>query len=254
MLIYQEIAYSRKDNILTNIKIFNKKRIQAYLLSMVTIFILFIELKPSTSLYDIKGVDVSRYQGNINWQAFESQNVKFAFIKATEGSSHVDKYFSRNWKNVANTNILATAYHFFSFESSGITQAENFISTVGKRKGMLPPVVDVEFYADYFSNPPNKEKITYTLSELLNQLEKFYNVKPIIYTTYKAYEAYIKDNFTNYPLWIRNVYINPSLTGIDSWIFWQYSDEGKLYGHQGKAIDLNIYRESFNQLKKLTLK
>ena len=237
-----------------NEKFLKQKRIQAYLLSIVVIFIFFIELKPSISLYDIKGVDVSRYQGNINWQTFESQNIKFAFIKATEGSNHVDKYFSRNWENVAKTNILATAYHFFSFESSGTTQAENFISTVGKRKGMLPPVVDVEFYADYFSNPPNKEKITYTLSELLNQLEKFYNVKPIIYTTYKTYEAYIKDNFTSYPLWIRNVYINPSLTGIDSWIFWQYSDEGKLYGHQGKAIDLNIYRESFNQLKKLTLK
>ena len=60
-------------------------------------------LKPTLSLYDTVGIDVSRYQGEIDWQEFASQNISFAFIKATEGSNHVDEYFADNWLNVADT-------------------------------------------------------------------------------------------------------------------------------------------------------
>jgi hypothetical protein len=74
-----------------------------------------------------------------------SQDLQFAFIKATEGSSHVDKYFESNFREALQTGLRVGAYHFFSYDSSGATQADNFIATVPKITSMLPPVVIMIF-------------------------------------------------------------------------------------------------------------
>ena len=127
------------------------KRKLTFILFCIYFTCLLLYIKPTITLYEVVGVDVSRYQGNIDWEIISSQNFSFAFIKATEGSNHVDKYFSTNWENVSKTSVLAAPYHFLSYDSSGITQAENFISCVGKKSQMLPPVVDVEFYGAYYN-------------------------------------------------------------------------------------------------------
>ena len=84
----------------------------------------------SADKYPVKGVDVSSYQGEINWEILSEQNISFAFIKATEGSSLVDKNFAYNFEEAKKTSIAVGAYHFFSYDSKGETQAENFINTV----------------------------------------------------------------------------------------------------------------------------
>ena len=90
---------------------------------------------PSNKDYPIRGVDVSHYQGDIDWAALSSQDIEFAFIKATEGSSYVDEYFDYNFKQAQASGIDAGAYHFFSYDSAGLTQAENFIRTVTPFEG-----------------------------------------------------------------------------------------------------------------------
>lgn len=193
--------------------------------------------------YSVVGVDVSRYQGVIDWDMIEAQNIDFAFIKATEGSGHVDGFFAENIKNVNKTNIYHSAYHFFSFDSAGDTQAENYITAVDKESINLPPVVDVEFYGDKQKNQPSVEETERILKPLLEKLEQHYGKKPIIYTTYFVYRKYIRDKFGEYPLWIRNVNTEPIFT---DWTFWQYSDKGLLEGYEGieKHIDLNVYKGS----------
>ncbi len=230
------------------------KRKLTFILFGIYFACLLLYIKPTVTLYDVVGIDVSRYQGNIDWDIMSSQNVSFAFIKATEGSNHVDKYFTTNWESVSKTSILPAPYHFLSFDSSGITQAENFISTVGKKSQMLPPVADVEFYGNYYNAPPSCETVFEILDSFLFELERFYGVKPIIYATYEAYELYIKDRYNEYPLWIRNVYFHPVFLGITNWQFWQYSDDGMLAGHEGSAIDLNIFRGSKKELEELLIK
>lgn len=199
--------------------------------------------------YSVMGVDVSHYQGYIDWNELEEQNVSFAFIKATEGSSHVDEFFPQNIENIQNTDIYHSAYHFFSFESSGETQAENYISTVDKDSINLPPVVDIEFYGDKFRHQPSVDETAEILSPLLTKLEEYYGEKPIIYTTATAYLKYIRKDFADYPLWIRNVNAEPSFV---DWTFWQYSDKGCLYGYNGseKYIDLNVYNGSADDFLK----
>lgn len=202
--------------------------------------------------YSVRGVDVSHYQGIIDWNSIEAQDVSFAFIKATEGSSYVDDCFSQNWKHVSHTSILTGAYHFFSFDSAPSTQASLYIETVGSLLGKLPPVIDVEYYGDKEDSPPDKDTVTASLQELLDILEEHYHVKPIIYTTYSVYDRYIKGIFDDYPLWIRNVYYTPNLDIGNRWTFWQYSDMGKLDGYMGDEpfIDLNVFRGTREELQK----
>lgn len=206
---------------------------------------------PDPEEYPVDGVDVSRYQGYIQWDVIASQDIDFAFIKATEGSSYRDPNFAYNWAGARQYGIHSGAYHFFSFESSGQTQAANFINTVGELENDLPPVVDLEFYGDYAADPLSKEDTRRILDELLDELEDFYGVKPIIYTTPKAYYQYIfGSGYGDYPLWMRNTYYKPT----EDWTFWQYSDKGMLQGYDGKQtdntemyIDLNVYNGSYEE-------
>src|SRR5690606_30109782 len=99
--------------------------------------------------YTIYGIDVSYYQGKIDWpkvKAMEEDGVKvtFAFIKATEGLLSVDPYFQRNWREAPKAGIKVGAYHFFRPKKSGLWQANFFLQTVSLEKGDLPPVVDIE--------------------------------------------------------------------------------------------------------------
>lgn len=200
----------------------------------------FSTSSPSKAKYPVLGVDVSHYQGDVNWQTIQDQGIKFAFIKATEGSSHVDESVRNNLENITATDLKRSCYHFFSFDSPGETQAENFISNVGKDEIDMPPVVDIEYYADKSLNKPSLEEAEAILTPLLQKLEEHYGVKPIIYTTLPVYARYVRENYSDYPLWIRCTQLEPDLM---NWQFWQFSDQGRLEGYNGDepCIDLNVY-------------
>lgn len=194
--------------------------------------------------FEVYGVDVSSHQGTIDWDVIASQGIDFAFVKATEGSSHVDPSFQYNFESAQEAGLKVGAYHFLSFESSGKTQAENFIATVPKVEGMLPPVVDVELYGDYIDNPPDAAEVHKILDEFITEIEDYYGVKPIIYVNEKSYRLYIKGYYDDYPLWVSNYRVNPKLFGHQDWTFWQYSETGQLDGYEGdqENIDLNVYQ------------
>lgn len=200
--------------------------------------------------WEVWGVDVSAYQGNVDWTELRRQGVEFAFIKATEGSGMVDRCFAENWENAQTAGVPAGAYHFFSYDSPGETQAENFMVQVPVTPGALPPVVDIEFYGDKAQNPPDRETVREILDPLLEKLESHYGQKPILYVTYRTYKLYIQGAYEDYPLWVTR----PLLAPLDKdWTFWQYSHSARLSGYQGKEerIDLNVFRGSLEELKAL---
>ncbi|MBQ8823363.1 MAG: glycosyl hydrolase family 25 [Lachnospiraceae bacterium] len=204
---------------------------------------------------EVHGVDVSHYQGDIDWVVLQNQDMDFAYIKATEGSSSVDEAFAENWEEAAQTSLKIGAYHFFSFDSEGETQAENYIQTVGTLEGKLIPVVDVEYYGDKMENPPAKEQVILELTDMLQVLEQEYGVKPMIYTTYAVYYKYLDGEFSDYPLWIRDVYLTPELLLNRQWTLWQYSDTAILDGYAGveRYIDKNVFAGNREALDKLLL-
>lgn len=243
----------------------NRKRLYQILILTVLVIAVFYTLVINKKIritpifasgFEVSGVDVSHYQGKIDWEKLAGQGLDFAFIKATEGSGHVDECFAENWQEAGKTDLCIGAYHFFSFDSDGEKQAELYIDTVGVLDGKIAPAVDVEFYGDKQSNPPQKDELASELRKMLEKLEEHYQVKPVIYTTYKVYHDYIKDEFEEYPLWIRNVYYQPVFTAGNKWTFWQYTDTAVLEGYQGteKYIDMNVFRGTREELEKLIVR
>lgn len=201
---------------------------------------------PSKEAYPVRGVDVSIYQGDIDWNVLSNEGIDFAFMKATEGSGFVDENFKFNLENAMKTSLKIGAYHFFSFESPGETQGENFIENVPNHPELLPPVVDIEFYGDFINNPPSKEKTEEILNPLIEKLKNHYGKPPIIYATYDSYDLYIKGSYKDCPIWIRDIIKKPTLSDNREWTFWQYSNREKLNGYAGveKFIDMNVFNGS----------
>ncbi len=196
---------------------------------------------PSKAKYPIRGVDVSHYQGEIDWKQLSSEDISFAYIKATEGSSNKDEQFDNNWSGAQATSLRIGAYHFFSLDSPGTTQANNFCNTVKAVDDMLPPVVDVEPYGKYKDNDLiDKEALLIELRNYIETIEAYYDMKPIIYTTEEWYTV-IKDEFSDYDLWIRDVYGKPDKA--INWTFWQFSNRHVLPGYSGveRYIDMNVF-------------
>jgi lysozyme len=88
---------------------------------------------------------------------------------------------------------------------------------------------------------------------MLNKLEETYEKKPILYSTYEAYDLILANNFHNYPIWIRDVYFKPQLKDGREWTFWQYSNKTRLKGYNGneKRIDMNVFNGDMEQLEKM---
>lgn len=199
--------------------------------------------------YPVHGVDVSHYQGEIDWKVLADQDIRFAYVKATEGSSHVDECFVENYREARGTQLRVGAYHFFSFDSPGAAQAEHFIRTVEGFEGMLPPVVDVEFYGNKAANPPDPEEVRPQLQAYLDAVEEAYGLRPVIYATYEAWELYLENQFDEYPLWIRDIWNQPG-SSVE-WVFWQYTNRGRLKGFSGEEpyIDLNVFAGTMEEFE-----
>ena len=204
--------------------------------------------------YEIHGIDISHYQGDIDWEVLRNQGmidkcpVRFVMIKATEGTDHIDSKFKVNFEQSLEYGFTRGAYHFYSVHSSAKDQADFFIQNVKLEKGDLPPVLDVEH------KPKNQtdEEFKTSVQEWLDIVEQHYQVKPIIYTYYKFKLSYLNDpQFDEYPYWIAHYYVD-SVEYKGAWKFWQYTDVGKLPGIKG-YVDLNIYNGSYYDLRQLTI-
>ena len=203
--------------------------------------------------YEIHGIDVSHYQGKIDWDELRNAMVsgcplRFVIVKATEGSSKLDENFADNFYQAREAGFIRGAYHFWSNKSSARKQANWFLTNVHLEEGDLPPVLDVEHKSPNMSIPDfQREVLTW-----LHIVEDKYNCKPIIYTNYKFRDQYLSDaRFDDYPYWIAHYYV-PKMEYHGQWKFWQHTDVGKLPGIRG-YVDLNIYNGSFYDLRKLCI-
>ncbi len=189
---------------------------------------------------DIIGADLSEYQGNVDMDLLASQNIRFVILKATEGSGHTDPFFETNRTNAIASGMLTGAYHFFSFDSSAVTQAEQYIRTVGSLSGMMRPAVDIELYADKAENPPSAEEVRREVGIFLDLIEQEYHIKPIIYASDEVFRNYLDGYFDEYPRWVTNMYYPAFIRDGSNWLLWQYCDSDELEGFESERIDLNV--------------
>lgn len=197
----------------------------------------------------VKGVDLSAYQGEIDWELLADQNIDFAYIKATEGKDYVDEQFKTNWEKSQKTGLKVGAYHFLSYETTGKEQAANYIKNVTVTDKNLPPVVDLELYGIYEANPLPKEQVKVILDEFLKEMEANYGVKPIIYTSQRIFNMYIGTDYKDYKFWIVDLDNSwpDTLPNGDTFTFWQYTQRGMMDGYDGNEtfVDLDLYNGTY---------
>lgn len=189
--------------------------------------------------YEVKGIDVSHYQGKINWADVTKNNrYRFAYIKATEGRDYTDDFFEENWTHAEKNGLLIGAYHFFTTQSTGEQQADHFIKTVPNEATSLPPVIDIEIHLKH-----NVEKIQDELTTMSNKLEEYYHQKPILYVTYSTFNKYIASGFEDHEIWIRDIVKYPTLKGQREWTLWQFNNRGRISGIDA-YVDINVFNGS----------
>lgn len=222
---------------------------------IVLILVLILSLLPACqeettrrSDYTIQGIDVSRYQATVDWDIIASQNMHFAFIKATEGETHTDDHFVTNWTNIKKAGLRRGAYHFFRPRTPANRQADHFVRYVQLTPGDLPPVLDIEV-----TDGVNPARLVNQVKTWLTLIERHYGIKPIVYTNLKFYNKYLAGQVDEYPLWIARYHHKaPQTASGQAWQFWQYGDRGKITGIDG-FVDLNVFRGSWEELDALCI-
>ncbi|QHL86466.1 glycoside hydrolase family 25 protein [Nibribacter ruber] len=193
--------------------------------------------------YEVLGLDISHHQQQVDWKLVKNENISFAFIKATEGVQHQDRYFSKHWRSAKKHGILRGAYHFFLPARNAEEQAKNFLDRVHLEAGDLPPVLDVEV-----TNHQSDQEIRAGVQIWLDAVEEEYDLKPIIYTNYAFYEKHLAGHFDDYPLWLAHYTPeNGHIINNHNWSFWQHTDTGRLKGIKGNA-DLNVFKGTMEDL------
>lgn len=206
---------------------------------------------PSFKEYPVQGIDVSHHQQYIEWDKIDKKVVQFAFIKATEGGNHKDSLFQYNWRESIRNNIPVGAYHFFTFCKEGEEQARNYIHYVPKDSIDLPPIVDLEYGGNCKEN--RKEDLIYEITKYFEIVEDHYQRKVLIYTTNEFYRNYLIDRFPDNPIWIRDILTKPNLPDGKNWLFWQYTNRGRIEGIN-TIVDLNAFNGNKTDFDRLLRK
>lgn len=206
--------------------------------------------------YQIHGIDLSRYQTDVDWkklnavgEAGDTIPFRFVFIKATEGIILEDNMFDEHWENASDHHIARGAYHYFLPDRNAKLQAANFISSVRLQPGDLPPVVDIEE-----KRGKNKKEIVSALKEFLQLLEQHYKVQPIIYSNLNFIEDYLSDDFKRYNFWVAHYY-HSNIAEADSlrFVLWQHTDRADLVGVKGN-VDANVFNGSETEFRQLLIR
>ena len=203
---------------------------------------------PSPMDYSIQGIDVSKYQGDVDWNAVAGSGVRFAWIKATEGGDYLDEKFRQNWELSRASGIFRGAYHFAYWCRSAQEQAAWFLANVPNDPGALPPVLDVEWNPQSRTCPRKlpREQALAMMRVILEAMEHAYGKKPVIYTSVDFHRDVLQGELQDYPMWVRSVKAYPSVKyGDRQWRFWQHTATGSVPGVRG-YVDRNCYYGSLD--------
>lgn len=203
----------------------------------------------------VAGIDISHWDGTINWSEVNGESIYFVYMKATEGTDFIDPSFEANWNGIRSTSLRRGAYLFYDPGLSATdqtVQAQTFIHTVKDlQDGDLPPMLDVE-------DDPDISVAVFQSRLLLvaRQIRNHFNVSPIIYTTTGLYKKYLKpnDSFQSYELWIADYcYKRPELCDKKDMRIWQFTDKARIKGIPS-PVDMDIFYTTPEDLENLIVR
>ena len=199
--------------------------------------------------YPVHGIDVSKWQGDIDWNEVRRAGAAFVFIKATEGGDHNDNRFPEYWRGARAAGIPHAPYHFYYFCRPAREQAEWFIANVPRESVQMPPVLDVEWNhaSKTCTSRPDPETVRIEMKVWMDIVGRHYGKRPIIYTPVDFHRENLDGHFQNYQFWLRSVAAHPQQIYPDHpWTFWQYTGTGMMPGIKGDT-DINAFAGTKSQ-------
>lgn len=197
----------------------------------------------------VLGIDVSHYQGVIDWKRVGRSGLDFVYIKATGGETYVDPDFAKNWHGARVANLTRGAYHFFLASDDAAKQAENFLKALGElRDSDLPPMLDVEI-----TDGQAHAVVEQRALQWLQLVEKALGRKPIVYSdSYFGKTVLTDPAFSNYSFWVadygEHIEAIPAPWKTTGWTFWQHSPHGVVSGIHG-PVDMDRFHSNFRALQ-----
>ena len=184
------------------------------------------------------GIDVSHHNGAIRWnKVARNSNIKFVYVKATEGRSLKDNMFYQNTIDARRAGMNVGAYLFVNSYSSAMDHFLFFKNTVRGTNFNLIPMIDLEQSGIHGKS---MGQIRDLVIELCSLLKSEYGKRPIIYTTYKIYNEIKCPEIDRQYIWICKYGSKPELVNDSKYQIWQYSEKGKIDGIKG-YVDLNKF-------------
>ena len=191
----------------------------------------------------VQGIDISKYQGNIDWHRVRKAGIRFAYMKVSEGGDHVDSRFYANWEAAGRAGVARGVYHFMYWCRTGAEQAIWFSHAVPQDRTQLPPVLDLEWNHASVTCPkkvPRDEALA-KIRKMLEVMEYHTGKRPIIYTDINFHRDVLESEFRGHEFWLRSVAAEPHERYRNRpWTFWQYTATGRVPGVAGD-VDRNVF-------------
>jgi lysozyme len=193
------------------------------------------------------GIDVSHFQGTVNWNQVADAGVNFVFIKASQGNHEVDSQYRRNWRETAAHGLPRGVYHYLDPSIDPSLQAEHFLKTTAGEFGSFPPVVDIEAFEGR-----DAAEVKRALRRFIDVIEKHFACKPIIYTSPDFWDELHDSDFDSYELWLADYAKKPKLPdGWRKWTIWQFESDGVIEGINGR-VDKSLFHGSREKLVRMS--
>jgi lysozyme len=194
----------------------------------------------------LTGIDVSYYQGTIDWAKVAASGRAFAIARIGDGADFIDPKFATNYAANKQRGLIRGSYQFFRAGDDPVKQAEIVLAHIGMlADGDLPPVIDIEVL-----DGQSAATLISRARKWLEIVEAGIGRPPIVYTSPGFWSTLGNPDFSRYPLWVAHWGVScPSLPGNwKAWKFWQHSESGTVSGISG-AVDLDKFDGDLAQLK-----
>lgn len=200
----------------------------------------------------VRGIDVSKWQGDVDWLDVFSSGVSFAYARVSDGTDFVDPKFAENYNGIREHAMVPGAYQFFRPSEDALEQAKLFVKQIndagGWKPGDMPPVIDVEV------TKTTAKKLQTSMRIWIKYVQENLKAKPMIYT-FPGMTNLFGGCFLDYPLWIADFGNDdcPRMPDAwadagEQWTMWQYSERGSNPGIKG-YVDLNVFNGNASELK-----
>lgn len=211
----------------------------------------------------LNGIDVSHYQEVIDWPRVKTAGVRFAIIKASEGTGYVDEMFEENFRGALDAGIVPGTYHFFLPSLDPVKQVEHYLAVLKDVVGghaCLPPCMDLE------TAGITRAAMNTVVRAFMEELSRREGRNALLYTSPGFWSGSLPapvlvqnrlrpsavEWATDYPLWLAHYTTGwpAQVYPWAGWTFWQYSSAGKLSGIPTR-VDMNLFNGSEVDLQAL---